>query len=90
MGDRSRYLTAPEVAARLRCHERTIRRMIGRGDLPAVRVAGKWLVDEATLPAPQPMNSEPFPSSPPPRRRREPTGRFISLADRIDRAGDGQ
>lgn len=32
--------TAAEVALLLRCSERTVRRMVQRGDLPGVRTAG--------------------------------------------------
>lgn len=44
------YLTAPEAAERMRCHEKTVRRMIRRGELPAVFVAGRWLIHETDLP----------------------------------------
>ena len=46
----SPYLTAREAAAILRCNERTVRRMVQRGDLPGRVVAGKVLVPEADLP----------------------------------------
>jgi excisionase family DNA binding protein len=32
------FLTPAEIAAALRCSERSVRRLIERGDLPAVRV----------------------------------------------------
>ena len=41
----SDWLTVPEVAAIYRCHEKTVRRMIRRGELPATFVAGRWLID---------------------------------------------
>ena len=31
-------------------HEKTVRRMIGRGDIPARLVAGRWLIDPRDLP----------------------------------------
>ena len=39
-----RYLDAPEVAAALRLHVETLYRVIARGDLPAVKVAGRWRI----------------------------------------------
>lgn len=46
----SPYLTAREAAAVLRCNERTIRRMVQRGDITGSMVAGKVLVLRASLP----------------------------------------
>lgn len=46
-------LTAREAAAEMRCHEKTVRRMIQRGELPARLVAGKWLVAASDLPTRQ-------------------------------------
>lgn len=59
------YLTAKEAASILRVHERTIARMIRRGQLRGRFFAGKWLLDEREVldgPAPAPP--------PKPRRRR--------------------
>ena len=39
----SAHLVVHEVAAQLRCHERTVRRMIARGELAAILVAGRYL-----------------------------------------------
>lgn len=40
LGAAVEYLTVAEAAARLRCHERTIRRAIDRGALRAGRIRG--------------------------------------------------
>lgn len=77
------YLTAQEAAAQLRCHERTIRRMIGDGRLPAMLIGGRYLIDPDDLPTPAPLLVDEF--APVPRRRRpEPAGRFRQLAARIE------
>ena len=38
------FLTVPEAAARLRLHEVTLRRLIGRGLVPVARIGSKVLV----------------------------------------------
>jgi excisionase family DNA binding protein len=44
-----RYVV-PEVAARLRCTENTVRKLINApGGIRASKVAGRWLVDEDDL-----------------------------------------
>lgn len=43
-------LTAAEAAVILRCHEKTVRRLIGRGELRAELVAGRWLIRPEDLP----------------------------------------
>lgn len=51
-------LTTVEAAERLRCHEKTVRRMIRRGELPAEYVAGRYLIraeDLPTAPRPRPL-----------------------------------
>ncbi|MCC6830386.1 MAG: excisionase family DNA-binding protein [Thermoleophilia bacterium] len=45
-------LTVREVAGRLRCSEETVRRMIARSDLAAVRVGRGYLVDAGSIPRP--------------------------------------
>lgn len=50
-------LTARDVAHLLRCHEKTVRRMITRGQIPARMIAGRWLIhpdDAIPPPAPAP------------------------------------
>lgn len=42
-------LTVKEVAERLKFHPGTIRQMIQRGELRAVRWANQWRVDERSL-----------------------------------------
>ena len=46
----ARFLTTAETAAELRCHEKTVRRMIGRGELAATCDAGRYLIDPDDLP----------------------------------------
>lgn len=76
-----RYLTAAEASERMRCHEKTVRRMIRRGELPAVFVAGRWLIAEDDLPhrgRPQPV---------PPRRLPGPAaGPVTELVRQMDAA----
>lgn len=52
-------LTVPEAAERLRCHERTVRRAIALGRIPALWFGGKWLIEEADLPAALPARRKP-------------------------------
>jgi excisionase family DNA binding protein len=44
-----RFLTPDEVAAMLRVSRDTVRRLLRRGELPAVRVGRSWRVEEAEL-----------------------------------------
>ncbi len=69
-------LTAAEAGDAMRCHEKTVRRMIRAGQLPAVMVAGKWLIDETDLPL--------TPKTVRPARRREPRGDFARMARQMD------
>ena len=39
------FITAREAAQVMRCHEKTVRRLILRGELPGRLVAGKYLID---------------------------------------------
>lgn len=45
----NRFLLPSEVAERLRCSMRTVRRLIARGELGVVRSAGSVLVPEGEL-----------------------------------------
>lgn len=45
----TQMLTLPETAARLALHPETVRRMIGRGELAAVKVGRHWRVPESAL-----------------------------------------
>lgn len=76
----SAFLTTHEAAAELRCHEKTIRRMIGRGDLRAQMVAGKYLIDPKDLPLELP------PRPAPPRHTARKRGHFSELAASLDDA----
>ena len=78
MGD---LLTTAEAAAALRCHEKTVRRMIGRGEIDAHFVAGRWLIARGALPTELPIRP------PPPRRRpRGGGGHFAEIAREMDAA----
>lgn len=75
-------LTTHEAAAVMRCHEKTVRRLIGRGVIPAVRPAGKYLIHRRDLPLDIPARPT---SIPPPKPRRD-LGRFGQMADEMDAA----
>jgi excisionase family DNA binding protein len=47
----SRFLTVQEVADRMRCEHRTVRRAIKRGELEAALIGGRWLVRESAVEA---------------------------------------
>lgn len=42
--DTSKYLTIPEAAAALGIHQRRVYRLIATGDLPALKLKGRWAV----------------------------------------------
>jgi excisionase family DNA binding protein len=77
----SDLLTAAEAAAELRCHEKTVRRMIGRGEIEARLVAGRWLIARAALPTERPL-----PAAPPRHPPRRPGGHFAEIAREMDAA----
>ena len=62
---KEQFLTAAEAALELRCNEKTVRKMIGRGEIPAVMVAGRWLIRPEDLPTRMPARR-----LPPPRPRK--------------------
>lgn len=47
----SAILTIQEVAERMRCEHRTVRRAIRSGELEAALIGGKWLVREEAVDA---------------------------------------
>lgn len=47
----SNYLTIPEVAARVRCEHRVIRKAIHRGELEAAMIGARWLIREEAVDA---------------------------------------
>lgn len=47
----SAYLTVPEVAERMRCEHRTVRRAIKRGELDAAMIGGRLLISEDAVDA---------------------------------------
>lgn len=67
-----RVLTALEAAAEMRCNEKTVRRMIGRGEVRARLVAGRWLIRPEDLPTRLP------PRKPPPPRPRKVHGEGVA------------
>lgn len=69
-------LTTHEAAERLRCHEKTVRRMIQRGEIEADLVAGRYLIAEDALPL-----GRQRPVSVPPPKPRAPRGRFASMVE---------
>ena len=69
----TRFLTTAEAATELRCHEKTVRRMIGRGELAATYVAGRYLIDPDDLPTAPPRAGVPR-TSRGPRSSRRPLG----------------
>lgn len=74
-------LTAAEAAAELRCHEKTVRRMIGQGEIDAHFVAGRWLIAREALPTQRPRRP-----SLPRQRPRRPGGHFAEIAREMDAA----
>lgn len=74
-------LTAQEAAGVMRCHEKTVRRMILRGELEADYVAGRYLINPANLPV-----GGGRPARVPPPRPRKPVGRFAQMAEEMDAA----
>ena len=51
VNDQPRYLTAEEVAADLRLTVKTVRNMCERGQIPARKLGGRWLVTRENLDA---------------------------------------
>ena len=50
-GDPNLPLTTQQVAAYLRCHPRTVRRMIRDGILPARKISGEYVIRRADFDA---------------------------------------
>lgn len=66
--------TVKQAAQVMGCHEATIRRMIGRGQLPATKIGSTYRIrpsdlEPTTVPAPERKAATP----------REPVGRFSRL-----------
>jgi excisionase family DNA binding protein len=47
------YLTVTQAAELLRCHPDTVRSMIARGELAAVKIGHAWRIDANSLPMPE-------------------------------------
>jgi excisionase family DNA binding protein len=68
----SAILTVQEVAERMRCEHRTVRRAIRSGELEAALIGGKWLVRQEAVDdwfrsrcaAPKPFSQSPRARSP--------------------------
>lgn len=43
------FLTIPEVARELKVHENTVRNLIKKGDLSAVRIGRQWRIKDTDL-----------------------------------------
>jgi excisionase family DNA binding protein len=78
--DGSSLLTAHEAADLMRCHEKTVRRMIQRGELRAVKFAGRWLLHPSDLPT----ASTPLATTER-RHRPRPRGRITAIAQGMAR-----
>ena len=75
-------LTVQEAAERVSCHPATIRRMIQRGQIPAVRVGSRWRVPSVSLEATYLVSSLPAPTA-----SRAPQGHFARLARALPETG---
>jgi excisionase family DNA binding protein len=51
VNERPQPLTVEDVAAELRLHNYTVRNMCLRGQIPAVKLAGRWYVRQEALDA---------------------------------------
>jgi Helix-turn-helix domain len=49
VSERPPPLIVAEIAAELRLHEYTVRNMLVRGDIPGVKLAGRWYVTRENL-----------------------------------------
>ena len=74
-------VTVEEAARITACHPVTIRRMIQRGELPALRVGRQYRVRLSDL-QPEVLGSRPVAAAP-----REPAGRLSKIAAEIARTG---
>lgn len=74
-------VTVEEAARITSCHPVTIRRMIQRGELPALRVGRRYRVRLSDL-EPEVLGSRPAAAA-----RREPSGSLSRIAAEIARSG---
>jgi excisionase family DNA binding protein len=51
VNDRPRPLNTKEAAAELRVHVYTVRNMLERGQIPGVKLAGRWYIRQQDLDA---------------------------------------
>jgi excisionase family DNA binding protein len=64
------YLTVQEVAERMRCEHRTVRRAIKSGELEAAMIGGRWVIREEAIDAWFQSRCAAGQSPAPPRRER--------------------
>lgn len=84
----SAILTVEEVAERMRCEHRTVRRAIRSGDLEAAMIGGRWLIREEAIDAWFDSKCAAAQSSAAPRRERSAArSRRPSSPARLERVG---
>ena len=71
-------LTVCETSHLLRVTGATVRLMIADGELAAVKIRGKWMIDADQLPRPERRTMPAF--SPPAPRKQRVTGELVDLA----------
>lgn len=76
------YLTTSEAAHLLRCSPATIRAMIADGELAAIRMPSRWLIDAADLPKPERIERAAF-QTPMTTIRRRP-GVLVDIVQEIE------
>lgn len=74
----SDVLTTAQAAHEMACHEKTVRRMIRRGELRAARVGSRYRIRREDLP------TEPRPMPRPPRRRYRPSGEIGRIVESME------
>ena len=74
------FLTVAEAAAYLRVHPETIRRLVRRGELTAIKVGSVWRVPVDALERPTQPSDQPA-------RPRQPSGRLSRRARVMIREG---
>lgn len=82
----STYFTPQQVAERIGLHEKTVRRMIGRGQIRAFRVGRQYRIEECDIPL-VPVECAPAsPRTAPRAVRQGKAGRFSQIAREMDAA----
>lgn len=89
-------LTIQEVAQRMRCEHRTVRRAIRSGELEAALIGGKWLVREEAVDAwfrsrcasPNPFAAPSGPGAPRPRPRKSDRAASVERLKAMEGSAD--